>query len=163
MSQPEPKSIQIDTPCPMAWSQLQGDEKKRHCAQCQLHVHNAEELTRREAEALVQESEDRVCMRIVLDGEGQPLFKPEELEPAAAQASKMRLAGLALAAGGVLAACQPQSDFPMELVGDVCPPPAAIESTETGSTPAPSCSHRSSAHSSLRGTTATELGRTRWA
>ena len=103
--------MHVQEPCPMAWSQLTGDARKRFCSECQLHVHNGEEMTRREAEAIVRTSSERVCMRLVTDQNGNPIFKPESSAAHSLfklrKPSKLRAAGWALAASGVLAACQP--------------------------------------------------------
>ena len=137
--QPNPAHLHVETPCPKQWAELVGGDAKRYCSQCELHVHNSEELTKKEAEALVQQSAERVCMRIVADPDGQPIFKAE---PAVAANSDwipglapdelpnrhpMRAIGLALAAGGLIAACQPNQDRPAP---DYRPTP--VETSETG-------------------------------
>ncbi len=104
MQQPSKSSSQphlrVETPCPKAWNELRGGSAKRFCDQCSLHVHNASEMTRREAEALVRSSAERICMRLVVDPSGKPQFRPEST-------STPKRLGLALAAGSLLAACQP--------------------------------------------------------
>ena len=90
--------IQIRKPCPKLWDDLQGDERRRFCSECSLHVLNSATLTRREAEALVRGAEGRVCMRIECDPKGAPVFR----EPVV-----VRVARWALTAGAsLLAACQ---------------------------------------------------------
>lgn len=94
--------LQIQKPCPKSWAELEGDGKKRFCCECSLHVHNAAQLTQKEAQALVTEASERVCMRIQFDSSSAPVFRDSKstLRPAA------RLARWALsAAAGVLAAC----------------------------------------------------------
>jgi hypothetical protein len=44
--------VRIASPCPMKWSDMQGDHKKRLCGQCKLHVHKVSELTSAEAVVL---------------------------------------------------------------------------------------------------------------
>ena len=70
----EQRNLEIQTPCPKSWDSLVGDDAKRFCSQCSLHVHNSAALTRDEAHRLVRESEERVCMRIVRDAEGSPVY-----------------------------------------------------------------------------------------
>jgi hypothetical protein len=48
--------VQIASPCTARWEEMSGDERKRLCAECNLHVHNIADLTRDEAEALLQRS-----------------------------------------------------------------------------------------------------------
>jgi hypothetical protein len=72
-----------------------GDERRRYCSECCLHVHNAAELTRREARTLVSAAPGRVCMRVEYDARGAPLHR------------RSRLVRWAFAAGAaLLAACQ---------------------------------------------------------
>lgn len=46
--------VQIASPCPVRWEDMRGDEKIRHCAQCDLKVHNFAAMTRDEAEAILR-------------------------------------------------------------------------------------------------------------
>jgi hypothetical protein len=64
-------TVRIASPCPMKWSDLQGDEKRRYCGQCRLHVHNLAALTTDDAVALLWgPGAERVCARVFyrLDG-----------------------------------------------------------------------------------------------
>lgn len=112
--------IEIQTPCPKTWVGLAGDQHKRFCAQCDLHVHNAAELTREEAVELATGSDERVCMRIVHDERGAPIFRDSSPALRAGSRSDTRIGirfGSRLArwssscAAGLLAllhaACQP--------------------------------------------------------
>ncbi|HPF14362.1 MAG: hypothetical protein H6830_06135 [Planctomycetes bacterium] len=130
MEPSKPAQLRIQTPCPKAWNQMQGDGAKRFCDQCQLHVHNSEALTRSEAEALVRSSEERVCMRLVIDATGQPKFRAE---PEAQPPGRLRAAGLAFAAAGVLAACQPTPQAPPNHA------PGKTGQTSNPADPAPDC------------------------
>lgn len=58
------KEIRIASPCHMAWDDMRGDDRKRHCDACDLDVHNLSEMTRAEIEALVMNSEGRICAQI---------------------------------------------------------------------------------------------------
>ena len=102
--------LQIRKPCPKSWSELTGDGQKRFCAACCLHVHDAAQLTRDEAQTLVREASARVCMRIVLDPAGAPIFRDSPWHSLVrAEAPRRPLARFAhwalSAATGVLAAC----------------------------------------------------------
>lgn len=97
--------LQIRTPCPKTWGELEGDGAKRFCSQCALHVHDASQLTRAEAEELVAGAHERVCMRMKLDPHGAPIFldSPQHEPSLAARVARWALP----AAAGLLAACQP--------------------------------------------------------
>lgn len=111
------ESVQIHEPCSANWSAMVGDERRRYCGQCQLHVHNVAAMPRGEAEALIarQEQGEKVCVRLEYAPDGSCVTTE-----AAKEASPQRAPVLALALGtSLLAACR--SDEPQA--------PAAIEST----------------------------------
>lgn len=47
--------VKIAAPCPMKWEDMAGDDKRRFCHHCQLHVHNFSAMTEDEAENLLRE------------------------------------------------------------------------------------------------------------
>ena len=94
------ETIHVTDACTKNWADLTGEGQKRHCAACNLHVHNAADLTRSAATDIIKNSQDRVCMRVTFDASGQPIHKDSP-------PSAFKKAGLALAAGTLLAACQP--------------------------------------------------------
>jgi hypothetical protein len=96
--------IEIETPCPKSWGRLVGDEKRRFCSECELHVHNSAVLTREEVLDLVQSSDERVCMRIVRDGNGAPQYLDSCVPAADPREAKGPIRALPRAAGWILAA-----------------------------------------------------------
>ncbi len=96
-----PESVlEIQKPCPKRWGELIGDEKRRFCSECSIHVHNATQLTREETRELIASAESRVCLRVEYDASGTPLFR-ERARDKAARAARWALS----AAAGLLAAC----------------------------------------------------------
>jgi len=67
--------IQIASPCPASWDEMVGDERARFCGQCQLNVYNLSEMSRDEAERLVQQREGRMCVRFYRRQDGTVLTK----------------------------------------------------------------------------------------
>lgn len=63
-------SLQIASPCPVKFSDMKGDERKRFCEQCRQNVYNLSRLTEAEAVRLVTLSEQRICVTFLrrLDG-----------------------------------------------------------------------------------------------
>lgn len=58
-------SVKVASPCPMNWNDLHGDDKKRHCSQCNLHVYKVSMLTTAEAVELFQKvRSERVCAQL---------------------------------------------------------------------------------------------------
>ena len=69
-------NVRIASPCPMKWSEMQGDEKKRLCGQCNLHVHRVSELTTAEAVTLFEKAgSDRVCAQLFYRLDGSVMTK----------------------------------------------------------------------------------------
>ena len=56
--------LTIPTPCTMPWASMRGDDRKRFCDSCSLHVYDVSQMTRPEAEAFLLRSEGRVCARL---------------------------------------------------------------------------------------------------
>lgn len=66
--------LRIASPCSADWNAMTGDERRRFCAQCRLHVHNLSAMTRQEAEAVLQQAgQGRVCVRFYRRADGTVL------------------------------------------------------------------------------------------
>src|SRR5688500_10140539 len=93
----------IGSPCTQPWSAMQGDEKRRHCRECNRLVHDLVQLTPREIAGLVEASRGRLCGRITRDGAGR-LVTGELVPPEASPAGSFRASPVAAAVvGGLLA------------------------------------------------------------
>lgn len=55
--------VTVAAPCPASWEEMQGSEQKRYCDGCKMHVYNLSDMTRRDAERLLQTHEGRLCIR----------------------------------------------------------------------------------------------------
>jgi len=62
--------IEIATPCDRTWDSLVGDERRRYCGDCRLHVYNFSAMTARETRSLLQTAEGRVCGRYFRKADG---------------------------------------------------------------------------------------------
>ncbi len=62
--------IQVAAPCPAKWEAMTGDERSRHCEQCDLRVYNVSGMKRAEAEAFVNAAEGRTCVRFFRRADG---------------------------------------------------------------------------------------------
>lgn len=49
---------------------MTGDDRVRHCSECSLKVYNLSEMTRKEAEDVLEKSEGRLCIRIYQRADG---------------------------------------------------------------------------------------------
>jgi hypothetical protein len=68
-------NIRVASPCSADWAKMTGDERARHCGDCQKNVYNISELTRDEAEALIVEKEGKLCIRYFQRKDGTILLK----------------------------------------------------------------------------------------
>jgi Carboxypeptidase regulatory-like domain len=64
------REMRIATPCPVGWDQMTGDERVRHCRLCDLHVYNFSDMTRKEAQSLIEQSSGRICARLFRRADG---------------------------------------------------------------------------------------------
>lgn len=68
-------NIRVAKPCPADWNGMMGTSRKRFCGECKLNVYNLSDMTRREAETFLLESEGRVCVRYFRRDDGTVLTK----------------------------------------------------------------------------------------
>lgn len=72
--------ITIPLPCPAAWDGMSGDEKRRHCSQCDKTVFHLSNMTAAEAEDVLRQHSADLCARIVRDARGEVVTtKPRRL------------------------------------------------------------------------------------
>ena len=62
--------IGVASPCSVNWDTMSGDERARFCQQCNKHVYNLSEMSRKEAENLILKSEGKTCVRFYLRKDG---------------------------------------------------------------------------------------------
>jgi hypothetical protein len=65
--------IQVASPCRAAWDGMTGDDRVRHCGECQKNVYNLSEMSRAEADALIREHEGHLCVRFYRRKDGTML------------------------------------------------------------------------------------------
>jgi len=95
--------LRVAAPCPMNWEEMRGDDRARFCEQCNLHVYNISELTRREVEGLIAKTEGRVCGRLYRRADGTVLTKDCPVGLRAIRRRVSRMAGATITA--VLSFC----------------------------------------------------------
>lgn len=88
----------VATPCPADWERMEGDEKKRFCGLCNLHVYNVSAMSRGEAEALVARAEGRLCMRLYRRADGTLITRDCPVGLRAVRRRVSRAAGATFAA-----------------------------------------------------------------
>ena len=64
------ESVKVATPCRADWDKMQGDDHARFCGSCAKNVYNLSEMTREDAERLIQEKEGHLCARFYQRADG---------------------------------------------------------------------------------------------
>lgn len=65
-------ALQLESPCPMKWADMAGDDRVRFCGRCELKVYDLSQLSADEACALVQRFEGRrLCVRMYRRRDGR--------------------------------------------------------------------------------------------
>ncbi len=62
--------VKIASPCKASWSAMTGDERVRFCQLCSKNVYDLSSMNREDAQALVQETEGRLCVRFFVRKDG---------------------------------------------------------------------------------------------
>lgn len=62
--------VDVAAPCSADWNEMAGTEVKRFCGQCEKNVYNLSGMTKEEAEALIINTEGRLCVRFYRRADG---------------------------------------------------------------------------------------------
>lgn len=63
--------VGVAAPCRARWEDMKGDERVRHCAECNMKVHNISAMARDDAEALLRATiGERLCIRLYRRADG---------------------------------------------------------------------------------------------
>src|SRR5579883_2942772 len=68
-------NLRVASPCPANWQEMNGDDRVRHCAQCNLNVYNLSAMTEPEVEKLISQREGRLCVRFYQRADGTVLTR----------------------------------------------------------------------------------------
>jgi hypothetical protein len=64
------RQVKVASPCHVSWSEMTGDERVRHCSHCKMNVFNLSEMSDKEAETLLRETNGRLCVRYYQRADG---------------------------------------------------------------------------------------------
>jgi hypothetical protein len=86
--------IEIASPCTASWDEMTGTDRVRFCGQCQLQVYNLSAMSRDEAQRLLGETPERLCVRLYRRTDGTMLTQdcPRGLEAVRRAACKALVA-----------------------------------------------------------------------
>jgi uncharacterized membrane protein len=107
-----PTKIQIASPCSANWERMAGDDRVRHCPQCNLDVYNFSAMTSVEIDRIVSHREGRVCARFYQRADGMMLTQdcPVGVRAMLRRASRAAAALFAalVSVGPTMAQCAPK-------------------------------------------------------
>jgi hypothetical protein len=86
--------VRVAAPCSADWDSMFGNERVRLCEQCQLNVYNLSEMSRVEADRLINQAEGRLCVRFYRRRDGSIITRNC---PVGLRAIKRRLSRVATA------------------------------------------------------------------
>jgi hypothetical protein len=98
------QNVQVASPCAASWDDMIGDERQRFCAACQKNVYNLSAMSEDEAEALIYETEGKLCARFYRRKDGTILTSDCPVGARRQRRRRLLIASGALAAslaGGV--------------------------------------------------------------
>ena len=87
-------NIRVAAPCSADWDSMFGNERVRLCSQCHLNVYNLSEMSRVEADRLINQAEGRLCVRFYRRRDGSIITQNC---PVGLRAIKRRLSRVATA------------------------------------------------------------------
>ena len=66
-------NVRVASPCSARWGHMVGDNRVRHCLQCNKNVYNFSAMTEAEIAELIREREGKVCARFYRRADGTML------------------------------------------------------------------------------------------
>ena len=95
--------LRVASPCPASWESMQGDERRRHCLQCDKPVYDFAQLTPREIAGVIEASQGELCARLTRDDWGRlvTLQPPVTADPLASRRASPLVTAVVTAALGL--------------------------------------------------------------
>jgi len=121
-------NIRVASPCTADWNQMTGDDRVRHCGQCEKNVYNLSGMMRDEAEALLRERNGNLCVRYYQRQDGTILLADCTVGRASRSRHRWIAAGAAAAitAGlGAAAVAHRVGDHQVRM-GEIAAPPTRV-------------------------------------
>jgi len=93
-------NVRVASPCSVPWEQMTGDDRLRHCQQCNLNVYNFSAMSAQEVVDLVQQKESRLCGRFFRRADGTMITS--DCPVGLRAALRRRIAGIAARAAAAI-------------------------------------------------------------
>lgn len=68
-------AVNVSSACSTSWDTMSGTSQKKFCGECNKHVFDFSQMSRREADAIIEASRGNLCARITRTAEGKILTK----------------------------------------------------------------------------------------
>ena len=123
------ETMRVAAACPADWEAMMGDDRTRFCHQCELNVYNLSGMTRKEAEALITNTEGRLCVRFYRRSDGTILTRdcPVGLRAIRRRVTRIAKAFASAALGFLTGLGFDYASAPRPIVGEYVSPPAESE------------------------------------
>ena len=106
-------NLRIASPCPARWEDMDGDDRRRFCRDCKLHVYDFSTMSSVEVVTLVTETEGRLCGRLYRRTDGRVITNDCPVGLARVRKAVVRtalqLAAVIFVVFGFVAAIRPRS------------------------------------------------------
>lgn len=137
--------LRVRTPCDVGWDNMDGRDDlggDRHCARCDLTVHDVSAMTRAEVETLLEARErgERVCLHLVVRESDHAVLVADGYVERARRAPPSRMIAAAVATATAMTACSPSAPLAPHADIAIAPvenAPGPIETTTPPASPAP--------------------------
>ena len=109
-------NLRIASPCPADWNKMVGDERVRHCSECNLSVYNLSAMTERQVQELIAGSRgNRLCARLYRRADGTVLTQdcPWSFRALTRKVSRVAAAVLTAIIGVTVAMARTNHDPPL--------------------------------------------------
>lgn len=117
-------NIRVASPCTASWDGMVGDERVRHCGQCNKNVYNLSGMTRPEAEMLIAGRNGELCVRYYQRTDGTIITSDCTIGVKQKRRRRVIAAGIALIASATAAfviAKRTRAHHEREVMGDIGP------------------------------------------
>lgn len=94
------EQLDVPAPCHEPWRRMSGDDRTRFCERCQHPVHNLSKMTRQEAEKILSDSSDGVCVQFTRARDGN--VRTLDYQPRAATRPRGKMEWFSIASLSVL-------------------------------------------------------------
>lgn len=106
--------LRVASPCFADWNLMKGDDRVRHCPECELHVYNFSAMKKSEVDELVRNRQGRLCGRLYQRTDGTVITKDCPVGFRARIKKISRIAGAALTAAMSLSPALAQTNTSSE-------------------------------------------------